>query len=91
LIAHCDSDGRPHKLGLCSDGRPSRRLRGRVHRFDERRGVGEIVSEDGKTFAFHSTAIEGGGRRIAVETPVEFDVEAGLPGRWEAARIENAS
>jgi cold shock CspA family protein len=66
-------------------------LRGRVTSFDERRGVGEIVSEDGRTFAFHSTAIESGSRRIAVETPVEFDVEAGLPGRWEAARIENAS
>jgi cold shock CspA family protein len=63
-------------------------LRGRVTSFDERRGVGEIASEDGTTFAFHSTAIAGGGRRIAVETPVEFDVEAGLPGRWEAARIE---
>jgi cold shock CspA family protein len=56
--------------------------------FDERRGVGEIVSEDGRTFAFHSTAIADGSRRIAVEAAVEFDVEAGLPGRWEAARIE---
>jgi cold shock CspA family protein len=66
----------------------ARQLRGQVTSFDERRGVGEIVSEDGTTFAFHSTAIVGGGRRIAVEAPVEFDVEAGLPGRWEAVRIE---
>jgi cold shock CspA family protein len=64
------------------------RLRGHVTSFDERRGVGEIVSEDGRTFTFHSTAIAGGGRKIAMKTPVEFDVEAGLPGRWEAARIE---
>jgi cold shock CspA family protein len=66
------------------------RFRGRVTSFDEGRGVGEITSEDGRTFAFHSTAIAGGGRRIAVETPVEFDVEAGLPGRWEAAQIEKS-
>jgi cold shock CspA family protein len=65
-------------------------LRGQVTSFDERRGVGEIASEDGRTFAFHSTAIAGGSRRIAVATPVEFDVEAGLPGRWEAARIEKS-
>jgi hypothetical protein len=66
-------------------------LRGRVTSFDGRRGVGEIVSEDGRMFAFHSTALVGGSRRVAVEAPVEFDVEAGLPGRWEAARIERAS
>jgi cold shock CspA family protein len=67
------------------------RLRGRVSSFDERRGVGEIVSEDGRTFGFHSTAIAGGGRRVAEQAAVEFDVEAGLLGRWEAARIEKAS
>ena len=68
----------------------TRRWRGRVTSFDERRGVGEIASEDGRAFAFHATAIVGGSRRIAVETPVEFDVEAGLPGRWEAARVERS-
>jgi cold shock CspA family protein len=66
-------------------------MRGRVTAFDERRGLGEITAEDGRTFGFHSTAIAGGSRRIAVEAPVEFEVEAGLPGRWEAARIEKAS
>jgi cold shock CspA family protein len=63
-------------------------LRGRVRSFDERRGVGEITSEDGRVFAFHSTAIADGSRRIAEGAQVEFDVEAGLPGRWEAAAIE---
>jgi cold shock CspA family protein len=64
------------------------RLRGRVRSFDERQGVGEIVSEDGTAFGFHSTAIADGSRKIAEGAPVEFDVEAGLLGRWEAARIE---
>jgi cold shock CspA family protein len=62
-------------------------VRGRVRSFDERRGVGEITTEDGRTFAFHSTAIVDGSRKIAEGTEVEFDVEAGLPGRWEAAAI----
>jgi cold shock CspA family protein len=66
-------------------------LRGRVRSFDERRGVGEIESDDGKTFAFHATAIANGSRKIITGTPVEFDVEPGLPGRWEAAGIKKAA
>jgi cold shock CspA family protein len=62
--------------------------RGKVRTFDERRGVGEIEAEDGVTFPFHSTALADGTRRIAPGTVVEFDVVAGLPGRWEAASIE---
>jgi cold shock CspA family protein len=62
--------------------------RGRVRSFDERRGMGEITSADGIVFAFHSTAIANGSRRIAEGAQVEFDVVAGLPGRWEAAAIE---
>ena len=64
------------------------RRHGTVRTFDERRGLGEITSEDGNVFAFHSTAIANGSRRIAEGTQVEFDVVAGLPGRWEAAMIE---
>jgi cold shock CspA family protein len=64
------------------------RLRGRVTAFDERRGLGEVTAEDGDAFTFHSTAIADGSRKIAQCTPVEFDVVAGLLGRWEAARIE---
>jgi cold shock CspA family protein len=66
-------------------------LRGRVRNFDERRGKGEITSEDGKVFAFHSAAIANGSRRIAEGAQVEFDVVAGVPGRWEAAVIEERS
>ncbi len=43
------------------------------------------------TFPFHATSIADGTRRIATGTPVEFDVVAGLPGRWEAAVIEERS
>ena len=64
------------------------RRRGTVRTFDERRGLGEIESDDGTTFPFHSTAIANGSRRIAEGAQVEFDVVAGLPGRWEAAAIE---
>ncbi len=66
----------------------SERRRGRVRSFDERRGRGEIESDDHETFSFHCTAIANGTRRIAPGTPVEFDVVPGLPGRWEAAVIE---
>jgi len=65
--------------------------RGKVRTFDERRGVGEIESDDGTMFPFHCTAIADGTRRITPGTPVEFDVVAGLPGRWEAARIERCA
>jgi cold shock CspA family protein len=64
------------------------RRRGTVRTFDERRGRGEVVADDGATFGFHSTAIADGTRRITPGTPVEFDVVAGLVGRWEAAAIE---
>jgi cold shock CspA family protein len=67
------------------------RRRGIVRTFDERRGRGEIAAEDGTTYGFHSTAIADGSRRITGGTPVEFDVIAGLPGRWEAAAIEKRS
>jgi cold shock CspA family protein len=64
------------------------RRRGTVRTFDERRGVGEIEADDNAAFPFHCTAIADGSRRIAPGTAVEFDVVAGLPGRWEAADIE---
>jgi cold shock CspA family protein len=63
-------------------------MRGHVRMFDERRGLGEIEADDGSTITFHCTAIADGSRRIAAGTPVEFEVVAGLLGRWEAAAIE---
>ena len=59
--------------------------------FDERRGIGEIVADDGTVFPFHCTVIADGSRRIDPGTAVEFDVVPGLLGRWEAAAVERRS
>jgi cold shock CspA family protein len=61
---------------------------GVVRSFDEGRGLGELVADDGTTFAFHCTAIVDGSRSIAEGAPVSFEVVPGRLGRWEAARIE---
>jgi cold shock CspA family protein len=60
---------------------------GRVIEFDEYRGLGTVVADDGRRFAFHCTAIADGTRAIPVEIPVEFDVVAGPLGRHEAGAI----
>jgi cold shock CspA family protein len=64
------------------------RRRGTVRTFDERRGLGEVEADDGTAFPFHCTAIADGSRRIEPGALVEFDVIAGLLGRWEAAEIK---
>jgi CspA family cold shock protein len=60
---------------------------GRVTTFDERAGVGTVVSDDGQELFFHCTAIADGTRSIAVGTPVSYEVVAGRRGRWEAVSI----
>ena len=60
---------------------------GRVSAFDEHRGLGEVVADDGAAYSFHCTAIADGTRVIAVGTEVQFDVVPGGRGRWEAAAI----
>jgi cold shock CspA family protein len=60
---------------------------GRVAAFDERRGLGEVVTETGERLSFHCTAIAGGSRTIAEGTPVEFDVVAGPLGSPEAGSV----
>ena len=67
------------------------RRRGTVGAFDERRGIGEIVADDGTVVPFHCTVIADGSRRIDPGTAVEFDVVPGLLGRWEAAAVERRS
>jgi cold shock CspA family protein len=59
-----------------------------VRHFDERRGLGEVTTDEGRVFAFHATAIADGTRKIPEGMTVEFDLVAGLPGRWEATAIE---
>ena len=65
-------------------------MRGRVTRFDARRGLGEIESDDGATYPFHSTVIVDGTRTIPVGAAVEFEVIPGHLGRWEAAAVSYA-
>ena len=60
---------------------------GTVTAFDEHRGLGEITAPDGTVYPFHCTVIADGTRTIAVGTNVEFEVVAGLRGRWEAAAV----
>jgi cold shock CspA family protein len=64
---------------------------GVVEAFDERRGLGTIVADDGDVLPFHCTAIADGSRTVEAGRRVEFRVAPGLSGRWEAARIEKVS
>jgi cold shock protein len=61
---------------------------GVVEEFDEQRGLGTIVADDGAALSFHCTAIADGSRTVEVGRRVQFSVVPGLLGRWEAARIE---
>jgi CspA family cold shock protein len=60
---------------------------GQVVAFDERRGRGEIESEDDR-YPFHCTEITDGTRTIDVGAAVDFEVVPGPLGRWEAGSIE---
>jgi hypothetical protein len=63
-------------------------LAGTVREFDEFRGLGAVVTEDGTRYPFHCTQIADGTRRIDVGAPVRFSLRPGGLGRWEAASIE---
>jgi CspA family cold shock protein len=63
-------------------------LTGVVSAWDDRRGYGTIRSDDtGAEHFFHCTQLLDGSRTIEEGARVEFDVEAGRLGRWEATRI----
>jgi cold shock CspA family protein len=61
---------------------------GVVEQFDDRRGLGTIVADDGDVLPFHCTAIADGSRTVEAGRRVQFCVVPGLAGRWEATRIE---
>ena len=61
--------------------------RGEVESFDEHRGDGYVVTDDGDRVWFHCTAIADGSRTIAEGTKVRFRIQPGLPGQWEAAEL----
>lgn len=58
--------------------------RGRIDEFDERRGIGAVVLDDGARLFFHCTAIADGSRSIDEGVAVICDVRPGLVGRFEA-------
>ncbi len=70
---------------------PCEQVEGRVATFDGERGLGTVVTDDGRLLPFHCTAIADGSRAIAVGTRVAFRVVAGHLGRWEATGLASAS
>ncbi|HEY3702521.1 MAG TPA: cold shock domain-containing protein [Acidimicrobiales bacterium] len=72
--------------GLATPG-PGERSEGSVATFDEERGLGTVVTDDGRFLPFHCTAIADGSRTIAVGARVAFGVVAGHLGRWEASGL----
>lgn len=68
----------------------ARQRTGVVAEFDERRGIGLVVAEDGGRYGFHCTAIVDGSRTIEQGAAVSFGVRAGPLGRDEATDLEPA-
>ena len=60
---------------------------GTVIEFDEPRGLGTILGDDGRRYAFHCAAIADGTRTVAVGAQVAFAVVAGHRGLDEAQSI----
>jgi CspA family cold shock protein len=60
---------------------------GRVAEFDDHRGLGAIVTDNGRRYRFHCTEIVDGTRTIPVGVTVEFVVMAGPLGLVEATRV----
>ena len=64
---------------------------GQVASFDDPRGYGTVVADDGRgPWFFHCTAIADGTRTIAEGAHVTFEVVAGHLGRYEAVDIRPA-
>jgi cold shock CspA family protein len=63
---------------------------GTVRAFDEQRGRGVIVGDDGSEYEFHATRIADGTRRISVGTKVHFEPAPALRGQYEASAITPA-
>lgn len=62
-------------------------MRARVVSFDEQRGDGWLVSDDGDELYFHCVEIADGSRSISVDTVVSARRQVGHLGRDEAAEI----
>lgn len=62
-------------------------LRGLVESFDDLRGDGTVVTDDGERFYFHCVAIADGTRTIAPGSVVSMRRGVGHLGRDEAVAI----
>jgi len=60
---------------------------GKVTRFDEERGLGEILADDGSVISFHCTSIANHQRRIPEGARVTFATAAGHLGALEAVGV----
>jgi cold shock CspA family protein len=60
---------------------------GVVTEFDDDRGLGSVLGDDGQHYRFHCAAVVDGTRTIAVGTRVVFAVAPGHGGRYEARSI----
>jgi len=69
-------------LGICT---------GTVQSFDDPRGLGVVVTDEGVEYPFHCANIADGSRRIDVGVSVTWQVVAGRLGRWEAADLRPAA
>jgi cold shock CspA family protein len=60
---------------------------GAVDEFDDPRGLGTVLDDDGRRYRFHCTAVADGSRRIEVGTRVTFLLGPGHLGQIEARQI----
>jgi cold shock CspA family protein len=60
---------------------------GVVSEFDDPRGLGSILADDGHRYGFHCTAVADGSRSIAVGTRVTFLLAPAHRGLFEAREI----
>jgi cold shock CspA family protein len=68
-------------------GGPRAPLVGLVDEFDDARGLGSILGDDGRRYPFHCTAIADGSRHVPIGARVVFSRAAGHLGRIEARAV----
>ncbi|MHB8682039.1 MAG: cold-shock protein [Acidimicrobiales bacterium] len=64
---------------------------GVVRTFDEDRGLGTVVADDGTEYPFHCTALTDGTRRVDVGAAVVFELAGGHGGRLEARAMSTVA